>query len=222
MATRRLLADLTTEFEATSPLRLSVESVGGVDAAKRVRAGEPFDIIVLASNVIDALIAEGHVVDGSRVDLVASPVAVAVRAGASRPDITSADAVKSAILHAASIGYSTGPSGTYLATLFEKWGIADAMKGRIRVAPPGVPVGSLVATGELELGFQQLSEFIDLDGIEVVGLLPSEIQAITIFSGGVGRTAAQPDHAREVLEFMAGPSTADTKRRLGMQPALTL
>jgi molybdate transport system substrate-binding protein len=222
MATRRLLADLTTQFESTSPLRLSVESVGGVDAAKRVRAGEPFDVIVLADNVIDALIAEGHIVEGSRVDLVASPVAVAVRAGTTHPDISSADAVKSAILAAASIGYSTGPSGTYLATLFDRWGVADAVKGRIRVAPPGVPVGSLVAKGELELGFQQLSEFVDLDGIDVVGLLPPEIQAITIFSGGVGRAAAQPDRAREVLEFMAGPSTVETKRRLGMEPALTL
>lgn len=222
MATRRLLADLTTQFESTSPLRLSVESVGGVDAAKRVRAGEPFDVIVLADNVIDALIAEGHIVEGSRVDLVASPVAVAVRAGTTHPDISSADAVKSAILAAASIGYSTGPSGTYLATLFDRWGVADAVKGRIRVAPPGVPVGSLVAKGELELGFQQLSEFVDLDGIDVVGLLPPEIQAITIFSGGVGRAAAQPDRAREVLKFMAGPSTVETKRRLGMEPALTL
>jgi molybdate transport system substrate-binding protein len=129
--------------------------------------------------------------------------------------------VKSAILQAASIGYSTGPSGTYLATLFERWGIADVVKERIRVAPPGVPVGSLVATGELELGFQQLSEFVELDGIDVVGLLPSEIQAITIFSGGVGRMATQPDRAREVLEFMAGPSTVETKRRLGMDPALS-
>jgi molybdate transport system substrate-binding protein len=219
MATRRLLADLTTQFESTSPLRLSVESVGGVDAAKRVRAGEPFDIIVLANNVIDALIAEGHIVGGSRVDLVASPVAVAVRAGTSHPDISSAEAVKGAILAAASIGYSTGPSGTYLATLFDRWGIADAVKDRIRVAPPGVPVGSLVAKGELELGFQQLSELVDLAGIEVVGLLPSEIQVITIFSGGVGLASAQPDRAREVLEFMAGPSTVETKRRLGMEPA---
>jgi molybdate transport system substrate-binding protein len=136
MATRRLLADLTTQFESTSPWRLSVESVGGVDAAKRVRAGEPFDIIVLANNVIDALIAEGHIVGGSRVDIVASPVAVAVRAGTSHPDISSAEAVKSAILAAASVGYSTGPSGTYLATLFDRWGIADAVKDRIRVAPP--------------------------------------------------------------------------------------
>jgi len=221
MATRKLLADLTSQFEATSPMRLAVESVGGVDAAKRVRAGEPFDIIVLANNVIDALIAEGHIVTGSRVDLVASPVAVAVRAGTSHPDISSADSVKNAILQAASIGYSTGPSGTYLATLFERWGIADAVKGRIRVAPPGVPVGSLVATGELELGFQQLSEFIELDGIDVVGLLPSEIQSITIFSGGVGRTATQPERARDVLAFMAGPSTVETKRRLGMEPAFT-
>src|SRR5262245_36289993 len=125
MATRALLADLGAAFEARSPLRVATESVGGVDAAKRVRAGEAFDAVVLAANVIDELIAEGHLVTGSRADLVRSGVAVAVRAGVPQPDIGSEDAVRRAVLAARSVSLSTGPSGVALAKLFARWGIAD-------------------------------------------------------------------------------------------------
>ncbi|HVZ24395.1 MAG TPA: substrate-binding domain-containing protein [Vicinamibacterales bacterium] len=217
MATKRLLEELTGRFESTSPLRIALESTGGVDAAKRVRAGEAFDIIVLAGDVIDALTSEGRIVEGSRADVVKSPVAIAVRAGAPRPDVRSAEAVKRAVLDAASIGYSTGPSGTYLGTLFAKWGIADAVKDRIVIAPPGVPVASLVAKGDVALGFQQLSELIAAEGIDVIGLLPDEIQFVTTFSGGIAHASAHPDDARQVLEFFAAPHTAEVKRRHGME-----
>jgi molybdate transport system substrate-binding protein len=219
MATRRLLADLVEAFEATSTTRVAVESIGGVDAAKRVRAGEAFDLVVLAADVIDALSNEGRIVAGSRVNIVTSAVAVAVPAGASRPDLSSADGVRRAVIAAATIGYSTGPSGTYLANLFARWGIADEVKKRIVVPPPGIPVGSLVARGEIALGFQQLSELMSLDGIDVVGLLPAEIQCLTTFSGGVAATSTQPEQARRVLAFMAGPDVDAIKRRNGMDPA---
>ena len=218
MATRRLLAELVEAFEATSTARVSVESIGGVDAAKRVRAGAAFDLVVLAADVIDALSNEGHIVAGSRVDIVTSAVAVAVPAGAGRPDLSSADGVRRAVIDAATIGYSTGPSGTYLANLFARWGIADDVKKRVVVPPPGIPVGSLVARGEIALGFQQLSELMSLDGIDVVGLLPAEIQCLTTFSGGVAATSTQPEAARRVLAFMAGPEVAAIKRRNGMDP----
>lgn len=219
MATARLLAELGLQLEAASPLRLSLESVGGVDAAKRVRAGEAFDVVVLASDVIDALIAEGRIVAGTRTDLVRSGIAVAVRAGTPHPDISSAEAVKRAVASAASVGYSTGPSGNYLRTLFERWSIADEIKERITVAPPGIPVGSLVARGEIELGFQQLSEFVTVVGIDVLGMLPPEIQTMTTFSGGVAAASSQQDAARQALAFMASPSVAGIKRTNGMEAA---
>ena len=211
MATRQVLGELAATFESRSGSSVRVESVGGVDAAKRVRAGEAFDVVVLASNVIDALIAEGHLT-GERIDLVTSAIGIGVRAGSAHPDIGSAAAVRQAVLAAGRIGYSTGPSGTYLAKLFEQWGIGAAVKDKTVVAPPGVPVTSLVASGEVDLGFQQLSELAG-DGVDVVGSLPDEIQSLTTFSGGLARTSSQPADAQALLDFMTTPEVSDLKRR---------
>ena len=219
MATRRLLAELTAQFEATSSHRVSLESIGGVDAAKRVKAGDTFDLVVLAKDAIEDLTAASRIVAGSRIDVAVSAIAIAVPAGTPHPDISSAGGVKRAVLSARSIGYSTGPSGVYLAKLFKTWDSEDRLQNRITVAPAGVPVGSLVARGEIELGFQQLSELIGVDGIEVVGLLPPEIQAITTFSGGIAQTSTQPDAARALLAFMAGPELTPIKRKYGMDAA---
>ncbi len=216
MATKALLADLVARYAAVSPQTVTVESVGGVDAVKRVKAGEVFDGVVLAANAIDDLIAAGNVVAGSRADLVQSGVAVAVRTGAPRPDISSEDAVKRAVLAARTLGYSTGPSGVALARLFERWGITETIKPRIVQAPPGVPVGSLVAKGEIELGFQQLSEMMNQAGIDVLGPLPPAIQIVTTFSAGVATTSTRADAVRALLAFMASPAVAALKREHGM------
>ncbi len=219
MATRLVLADLADAYRREAGVRVAIESVGGVDAAKRVAAGEPFDAVILASDAIDRLIASGHVLPDSRVDLVRSGVAVAVRAGAPAPDISSEEAVRAAVLAARSISYSTGPSGVALARLFERWDIADAIQGRLVTPPPGIPVGSLVARGEVELGFQQLSELIALDGITVLGGLPPAIQIVTTFSGGVCATSTQPQAVRALLAWMASPAATAAKQRQGMDPA---
>ena len=219
MATKQLLADLVAQFQQGSPHSVSVESVGGVDAAKRVQAGEAFDAVVLASNAIEQLLSAGKLVAGSRVDLVTSGVAVVVRAGAPRPDIGSEEAVKRAVLAARGLSYSTGPSGVQLAKLFERWGVAEEIESRIVQAPPGVPVGSLVADGKVELGFQQLSELMSLAGISVLGPLPPAIQIVTTFSAGLAATSTQPDAVRALLAFMASPAAAAAKRANGMEPA---
>ena len=219
MATRQLLLDLIAIYRSESAQDVTLEAVGGVDAAHRVQAGEAFDAVVLAANAIDRLIESDRIVAGSRVDLVKSGVAVAVRAGAPRPDISTEAAVKRAVCAARSIGSSTGPSGVALAKLFERWGIAQAISGRTVQSPPGVPVGSLIANGEVELGFQQFSELMHLDSIEVLGPLPPAIQIVTIFSAGIAAAAAQPEAVRALLEFMASPRCDAAKRASGMEPA---
>lgn len=219
MATRQVLAELAAAYEQRGDWLVQIESVGGVDAARRVQEGEHFDAVVLASDAIDKLMASGATVAGSKVDLVHSPVAVAVRAGARAPDIATEDQLRRAVQSAAGIGYSTGPSGTALMRLFQRWGIDGEIEPRLVQAPPGVPVGTLVARGDVALGFQQLSELIHLDGITVVGPLPAAVQIITTFSGAQCAASSQAGAVRRLLAFMASPDADSAKRRHGMEPA---
>lgn len=220
MATKALLAKLCPAYAERTGHTVQIESVGGVDAAKRVQAGEALDVVLLASDAIERLIASGHVQQGSRVDWVSSPVAVAVPADAIAPDISTPAALKAALLAAPSISYSTGPSGNYLAKLFEQWGIAQAMQSKLMVPPPGVPVGSLIASGRVALGFQQLSEMQGVQGITVVGNLPEGAALITTFSSGIpAGLAIERVHAvRAFQDFLESPETAATKLAQGMNP----
>ncbi|MCF8208284.1 MAG: substrate-binding domain-containing protein [Rhodoferax sp.] len=219
MATRQLLAELTQAYSQRAGVAVDIESVGGVDAARRVMAGESFDAVFLASDAIDQLLAAGRVLADSKVDLVHSGVAVAIRAGAARPDIGSEAAVRKAVLAARRVSYSTGPSGVALVKLLQRWDIFDALQSRLVQAPAGVPVGTLVARGEVELGFQQLSELLPLPGITVLGMLPPEIQITTTFSGGLCAGSVQGGAVRALLGYLASADTADAKRRQGMEPA---
>jgi molybdate transport system substrate-binding protein len=217
MATQALLADLVALYRTHKPdVHVLVESVGGVDAAKRVQAGEAFDAVVLASDAIDRLVASGHVLAGSRVDLVRSGVAVAVPSDQPAPDISTEAALKAAVLAAPWLGVSTGPSGVQLAKLFEAWGIAEQIKDRIVQAKPGVPVGALLAQGEVALGFQQLSEMRGVAGITVLGPLPEAVQITTTFSGSVAATSAQASAVRALLAFCAAPACTRLKEEHGM------
>jgi molybdate transport system substrate-binding protein len=219
MAMRHVLTELSDAYERRSGQAVAIVSAGGVDAARRVADGEAFDFVVLAANAIDKLAADGRVDPESRTDLARSPVAIAVAAGATRPDVCSEPAIRDAVLRARSIGYSTGPSGEHLVGLFKRWGIADLSAPRIVQAPPGVPVATLVARGDVELCFQQLSELMDVPGVDVIGLLPPEIQLTTVFAAAVCRTSSCPVYAAALLSFLASSEAAAAKRRHGMEPA---
>lgn len=220
MATREVLSELIARYALTTQTEpVQLESAGGVDVARRVQAGEPVDVVVLASSAIEQLIAAGRLLAGSRVGLVKSGIAVAVRTGAMRPGIGSEDALRDAVLSARTLGYSTGPSGSYLVRLFERWGITQRIASRIVQAPAGVPVAVLVARGDVEIGFQQLSELLNAPGIVVLGPLPAEIQSITTFSAAVSATCTRSQEVVALLDFLSGAQAAAVKARHGMEPA---
>jgi molybdate transport system substrate-binding protein len=221
MAMRHVLIELADGYARRSRQRVAIQSVGGVEVARRVNAGEAFDFVVLAADAIEQLASAGRVDPGSRTDLALSGVAIAVAAGATRPDVSTESALRDAVLRARSVGYSTGPSGAHVVRLFERWGIAAAIAPRIVQASPGVPVGTLVARGDVELGFQQLSEFMHLPGIDVIGPLPPELQVATVFSAAICTTSNCPAATRALLSFLASSEADAAKRRHGMDPAGT-
>jgi molybdate transport system substrate-binding protein len=218
MATRQILAELSGAYRQKTGRTVAIESVGGVDAAKRIRAGEKFDVVVLADDAMKKLEADGFLKAGSRAGFAESSIAVAVRSGTKRPDLTNEATTKAAVLAAQSIGYSSGPSGTHALKLLEKWGVDPKDTKRVVQSPPGVPVGTLIARGEVELGFQQMSEFLELQGIEVAGLLPAEIQSVTLFACGVGAQAGNEAGARDLIAYLTSPDTNATKWKHGMEP----
>jgi molybdate transport system substrate-binding protein len=218
MATRQILADLIAPYEQRTECRVEIKSMGGVDAARRIRAGEPTDVIILASNVMEQLEAEGYVVPGSRADFARSGIAMAVPSGARRSSIDDEQSVKQLTLNARKICYSTGPSGDHLRRLWERWGILDAISERAIRAPAGVPVGTLLAKGEADLGFQQLSELLHVPGVDIIGPLPPEIQAVTVFSAGLSSSSSQGTQAGALVAFLTSREAEAAKRRHGMEP----
>jgi molybdate transport system substrate-binding protein len=184
--------------------------------ARRVVSGEAVDIVVLARDAIDQLVRGGQVRAVGRIDVMTSGIAVAVPTDAPRPAIADASSVRWAVANAATVGYSTGPSGQYLELLFERWGILEEVRPRIIVPPPGTPVATRVAAGEVALGFQQLSELLDVPGIDVVGPLPAEIQHLTTFTAGISSLCTDPVGAGAFLSFLGSSRTHELMRRHGM------
>ena len=219
MATRHILAELARDYELQNGRKVDIRSMGGVEAAKLARAGENTDIVVLASKVMESLEAEGHIAKGSIRDFARSEIGMAVAAGARRPGVESETEVRQAMIEARRVCYSTGPSGDHFKTLCERWGLADSVLARALKAPPGLPVATLVANGEADLGIQQLSELIGQRGIEVIGPLPPEIQAVTVFSAGVSTTSSEREAAQALVAYLASAAAQGAKRRHGMEPA---
>lgn len=219
LATERAYHELVPPFERASGHKVTTAFTGTLDVKKRIAAGEVFDLLIMASTDIDAFIGAGTLARGSRADLASSGVGVAVRSGAAKPDIGSVDALKAAVLAARTIGYSTGPSGNYVLGLFERLGIAAAVKPKLRLAPTGDFVGSLIVKGEAEIGFQQMSELSHFPGVDLAGPLPAEIQMTTIFACGIAAKAKQPDAARTLAAWLTAPSAAAVYRQCGLVPA---
>lgn len=213
---RELLQDMVPQFERSSGHSVRPQWGGNADILKRISGGETFDLVIMAAENIDKLIAGGKV--SGRRDVAKSGVGVAVRTGLPQPDISSAETVKHAVLAAKSVAYSSGPSGIYIADLFQRMGLADQIKHKVKQTPSGVQVGDVLARGEADLGFQQVSELIHVKGITYVGPLPAEIQLITVFSAGLPATRAKAA-GKALIEFLIAPAAAEAIRRAGMEPA---
>jgi len=218
---------LAPEFEKATGHTLSTAwgpSMGETPQAipNRIDRGEPVDVVIMVGEALDGLLQRGKVVAGSRVDLARSKIAMAVKQGAAKPDISTMESFKRTVLNAKSIAYSDSASGTYLEkVLFPRMGISQELKGKARMIP-AEPVGLVVGRGEAEIGFQQLSELLPQPGIEIVGLIPAEAQKVTVFAAGISATSQHPDAAKALIDFLASRTAADAVAKTGMEPVASV
>lgn len=217
MATRRILGDLVESWKRKTGHDATVLSIGGVDAAKRLRAGEAFDIAVLADDALRGLAGDGVVVADSIVAFARSAAAVAVPSGAGGVAPRDADAIRHLLARARKVGISTGPSGKAVRFLLQGWGIG-APACEIVEAKPGIPVARLLATGEAELGFQQLSELLGEPGITILGPVPADVLPVTVFAMGICKSATDAASAKALIDYLRSAETAMTKQQQGMEP----
>jgi len=217
-ATEDTYRELVPQFEKATGHKVATIFTGTLDAQKRLAAGENYDMIIMASPAIDAQIKAGKVVSGSRVDLAKSGVGLAVPKGAPKPDISTTEALKKTLLAAKSIGYSTGPSGVYMISLFEKLGLMDQVKPKLKQTPTGDFVGTIIANREVEVGFQQVSEVGNFPGVDYVGPLPADVQQMTVFSSGIVVDAKEVEPARALVKFLTTPEAGAAFRKRGMEP----
>jgi molybdate transport system substrate-binding protein len=216
--------ELAPIYERTMHQKLDTEfgpSMGTTHNAIPIRLGrgEAIDVVIMAAPALDELIKDGKVRPESRTGLVRSKIGMAVKAGAPKPDISSVDALKRTLLHAKSIAYSDSASGVYLATqLFPKLGILEQIKHKLRKVEAD-PVGGVVASGEVEIGFQQISELRPVKGIDIVGELPVGAQRITVFSAGIPTTSTQPEAAKDLIRWLASPAAYGAIQKSGLEPA---
>ena len=214
---------LVPEFERTTGHKVLTAygpSMGTTTNAIPVRLerGEPADVLIMVGYALDNLAKEGKVISDSRVELVKSPIGVAVKSGTPKPDISTSDALKRALLAVKTVAYSDSASGVYVSTeMFGKLGITDAMKDKARKIP-ATPVGEIVARGDAEIGFQQVSELKPVEGIDIVGPLPDELQKITVFSAGIASVSKEPDAGKALIRFLASPAARGEIVKSGMDP----
>lgn len=218
LATKEAYLELVPQFERDTGTTVTTLWTGTADIAKRMAAGEVYDLVVTSSASHADLVAQGKIAADGLTNLARCGIGVAVRTGTPRPDVGTPDAFKRSMLAIPSVGYSTGPSGVYIEKLFDRMGIAAAMKSKTRQVPSGMAVGPFLAQGGAEIGFQQESELVHVDGIDYIGPLPPELQNITIFTAGVHAKAAHPDAAKALVRFLTTPAAAAVMKTHGLQP----
>lgn len=213
-----VMKELGPEFERTTGHRIAVRFDAAAILRKQIEAGEAFDLTILTVPVLEDMMKKGTVLAGSRADIARSGVGVSMRAGLPKPDISSVDAFKKAMLGAQTVAYTTeGTSGRYFVSVLEKLGIGEQMKPKARTRASG-PAGELVAKGEAEFAVQQISELLPVAGTQLVGPFPPELQLYTTFTAGLGARAAEPDAARALMKFLTAPAAAPVIRSKGMEP----
>ncbi len=210
--------ELIPQFEKATGHKISAAWSSTPDVQNRIAAGEAADLVILGDNGTEELIKRGKLTPGSRINFAKSGIGIAVRAGTPKPDISSADAVKKSVLAAKSVAFSAGASGIYLVSMFQKLGISDEVKSKTATVKPGEPVGEVVARGEAEIGFHQLSELIPAKGIQILGPLPAEIQNITVYSGGIHSETKESDAATALVKFLTAPTAALIIKKHGLEP----
>jgi molybdate transport system substrate-binding protein len=215
-AVKEVLLELIPGLEKDLGDKVTPTWTGGAEIRKRVTAGESYDIIISAAPDLEIFARQGKT--GDRVDLMVASIGVAVPSGAPKPDISSADALRTALLAARRIGYSTGPSGLHIEALARRMGIADQVQPKLRQVPSGVAVGTLIAANEVDLGFQQVSELIHYPGVDYLGPIPPEVQYTTIYSAAVGSTAHEPERAKAVVGRLRSSHASQVMREHGMEP----
>jgi len=217
-ALKEAYLELLPKFEAASGHKVMPAWSSTTDIRKRVAAGEVADLVILGDSGTQALIEDGKLIASTRAVFAKSGIYIAVRSGAPKPDISSADALKRSLIAAKSVGYSEGASGTYLVDMFQKLGIYDQIKSKASVAKANEPVGEKVAQGEAEIGLHQLSELMPVKGIDIVGPLPAELQFITVFSGALHRDAKEPTATEALIRFLTAPAVGEGIKRHGLEP----
>jgi molybdate transport system substrate-binding protein len=217
LATREAYLELVPAFEKSAGCKVATTWAGTVDINKRIAAGEVFDLIISSNAAITDFAKQGKVVKGTPTILAMAGIGIGVRKGAPKPDVGTPDAFKRALIAAKSVGLSTGPSGVYLEKLFERLGVADAVKAKTRLIPSGGTVSTLLASGEAELGFQQISEIAHAEGVDYVGPLPAELQLISVFTAGVHAGAAHPAEAQALAKFLTAPAGLAVMKKHGLE-----
>ena len=217
-ALREAYLELIPAFESQSGRKVRLEWSSTTEIRKRISAGEIHDVAILGDSGTEALIREGRLVGATRTVFAKSGISIAVRAGAPRPDIGSADALRKVLLAAKSVGYSEGASGSYLVGMFQKLGVYDQVRAKAVIAGANVPVGDKDASGEAELGFHQLSELLPVRGIDIVGPLPPDVQYLTVFSGAIHAAATDAAAATALIAFLTAPASREVLKKHGLQP----